>query len=159
VGAPCGGYGNRVCGRHVDGLGPHHLAHPNCAWCPVAKHRDKRDARRLLHAARFLEVPESGAEGVIVAQGGITGGWSVYAKGGKPKYCYNFYGLNRYTVGGPAKAMVIAWPGPGVAVRLRLGVSYCRCRLMILLDSVLGSVLGTAVAGLGPAVAAEVPDL
>jgi arylsulfatase A-like enzyme len=43
-------------------------------------------------------VPHSGAEGVIVAQGGLTGGWSLYAKGGKLKYCYNFYGMNQYYV-------------------------------------------------------------
>ena len=48
-------------------------------------------------------VPPSGAEGVIIAQGGVTGGWSLYARDGKPKYCYNFYGLNRYTVEGTAK--------------------------------------------------------
>jgi arylsulfatase A-like enzyme len=41
-----------------------------------------------------LVVPQSGAEGVIAAQGGLTGGWSLYAKNGKPKYCYNFYGLD-----------------------------------------------------------------
>ena len=45
-------------------------------------------------------VPQSGAEGVIVAVGGIIGGWSLYAKDGKPKYRYNFYGVNRYTVEG-----------------------------------------------------------
>jgi len=45
-------------------------------------------------------VPEQGAEGVIVAQGGVTGGLSLYAKGGKPKYCYNFFGLERYYVEG-----------------------------------------------------------
>jgi arylsulfatase len=45
-------------------------------------------------------VPESGAEGVIVAQGGLTGGWSLYTKAGKPKYCYNFYGVDRYTIEG-----------------------------------------------------------
>ena len=45
-------------------------------------------------------VPESGAEGVIVAQGGLTGGWSFYTKAGKPKYCYNFYGVDRYTIEG-----------------------------------------------------------
>jgi arylsulfatase A-like enzyme len=45
-------------------------------------------------------VPESGANGVIIAQGGLTGGWSLYTKDGKPKYCYNFYGLNRYTIEG-----------------------------------------------------------
>jgi hypothetical protein len=43
-------------------------------------------------------VPESGAEGVIVAQGGLTGGWGLYAKSGKLKYCYNFYGMERYYV-------------------------------------------------------------
>ena len=48
-------------------------------------------------------VPESGAEGVIIAQGGITGGWSLYTRDGKPKYCYNFYGLNRYTIEGVSK--------------------------------------------------------
>jgi arylsulfatase len=48
-------------------------------------------------------VPESGAEGVIVAQGGVTGGWCLYAKEGKPKYCYNFYGLHHYAVEGTSK--------------------------------------------------------
>ena len=41
-------------------------------------------------------VPESGAEGVIVAIGGETGGSSLYCKGGNLKYCYSFFGLNRY---------------------------------------------------------------
>jgi hypothetical protein len=48
-------------------------------------------------------VPDSGAEGVIVAVGGSIGGWSLYTKEGKPKYCYNFYGLNRYVVEGATK--------------------------------------------------------
>jgi arylsulfatase len=43
-----------------------------------------------------LVVPESGAEGVIVAQGGVSGGHSLYAKDGKPKYAYNFFGLEQY---------------------------------------------------------------
>ena len=37
---------------------------------------------------------------MIVAQGGVTGGRSLYVKGGKPKYCYNFFGLERYYVEG-----------------------------------------------------------
>jgi len=37
-------------------------------------------------------VPDAGAEGVIVAQGGMWGGWSLYAKEGKLKYCYNLLG-------------------------------------------------------------------
>jgi arylsulfatase len=43
-------------------------------------------------------VPEIGAEGVIFALGGLTGGFSLYAKGGKLKYCYNFFGFNYYYV-------------------------------------------------------------
>jgi len=45
-------------------------------------------------------VPEAGAQGVIFAWGGITGGISLYAKDGKPKYCYNFCGLHHYFVEG-----------------------------------------------------------
>jgi hypothetical protein len=50
-----------------------------------------------------IEVPESGAEGVIVAQGGAFGGWSLYVKDGKPAYCYNLFGLQRSKVYGDAE--------------------------------------------------------
>jgi len=32
--------------------------------------------------------------------GGITVGWSLYTKNGKPKYCYNFFGLQQTYVEG-----------------------------------------------------------
>jgi arylsulfatase A-like enzyme len=47
-----------------------------------------------------FDVPEGGAEGVIVAQGGAFGGWSLYLKEGKPVYCYNLFGLQRFKIGG-----------------------------------------------------------
>jgi len=40
-----------------------------------------------------LVVPQPGAEGVIIAQGGLTGGWCLYANDGKLKYCYNLLGV------------------------------------------------------------------
>jgi len=43
-----------------------------------------------------IAVPDSGAEGVIIAQGGNIGGWSLYAKGGKLKYCYNLLGIKQF---------------------------------------------------------------
>jgi len=43
-----------------------------------------------------IEVPAGGAEGVIIAQGGNIGGWSLYAKGGKLKYCYNLIGVKHF---------------------------------------------------------------
>jgi arylsulfatase len=45
-----------------------------------------------------VEVPGAGAEGVIVAQGGAFGGWVLYAKQGRLRYCHNFIGLQRFTV-------------------------------------------------------------
>jgi arylsulfatase A-like enzyme len=47
-----------------------------------------------------IDVPDGGAKGVIVAQGGAFGGWSLYAKEGKPAYCYNLFGLERFKVYG-----------------------------------------------------------
>jgi hypothetical protein len=45
-----------------------------------------------------VEVPKTGANGVILAQAGRFGGWSLYVKDGKPIYTYNFLGLQRFTV-------------------------------------------------------------
>jgi len=44
-----------------------------------------------------VNVPPSGAEGVIFAQGGAFGGHSLYTKNGKLKFAYNFFGLEIYT--------------------------------------------------------------
>jgi arylsulfatase len=43
-----------------------------------------------------IDVPAAGAEGVIIAQGANIGGWSLYCKGGKLKYCYNLFGLQHF---------------------------------------------------------------
>lgn len=45
-----------------------------------------------------VEIPAGGANGVILAQGGRFGGWSLYLQDGKPTYTYNWIGLQRYTV-------------------------------------------------------------
>ncbi len=43
-----------------------------------------------------IEVPVPDPHGVVVAQGGISGGWSLYLRDGRLEYCYNFYGIDRY---------------------------------------------------------------
>jgi arylsulfatase A-like enzyme len=43
-----------------------------------------------------ITVPDGGAQGVIIAQGGNIGGWSLYAKDGKLKYCYNLLGVEYF---------------------------------------------------------------
>src|SRR5262249_39576409 len=69
-----------------------------------------------------IVVPQSGAEGVIIAQGGNIGGWSLYAKGGKLKYCYNLAGGQQFFVesdralppGGHQVRMEFAYAGGGL---------------------------------------------
>jgi arylsulfatase A-like enzyme len=69
-------------------------------------------------------VPEAGAQGVIVAQGGAFGGWSLYATGdGRPAYCYNLFGLQQFKVYGDRSIlagehqvrMEFAYDGGGLA--------------------------------------------
>jgi arylsulfatase len=45
-----------------------------------------------------VDVPADGAEGVIIAQGGRFGGWSLYAKDGRAKFHYNVLGIKSFDV-------------------------------------------------------------
>lgn len=68
-------------------------------------------------------LPEGQAEGVIVAQGGGFGGWSLYAHQGKLKYCYNLFGLQTFTTASTSELsagthqlrMEFAYAGGGLA--------------------------------------------
>jgi arylsulfatase len=68
-------------------------------------------------------VPDQGAEGVIIAQGGAYAGWSLYANEGKPTYCYNLLGLQRFKIEGNSPIpsgehqvrMEFAYDGGGLA--------------------------------------------
>jgi arylsulfatase len=64
-----------------------------------------------------IEVPDSGAEGVIVAQGGAFGGFSLYLTDGRPAYCYNLFGLQRFKVYGDS-------PIPAGEHQVRMEFSY-----------------------------------
>jgi arylsulfatase A-like enzyme len=39
-----------------------------------------------------IQVPEGGANGVLLADGGVGGGFSLFLKDGKPTYTYNYFG-------------------------------------------------------------------
>jgi hypothetical protein len=45
-----------------------------------------------------LTVPGKGVEGVIVADGGLNGGWSLYVQEGKLTYHYNLADFEHSTV-------------------------------------------------------------
>ncbi len=52
-----------------------------------------------------VDIPETGANGVIISQGGAFGGFALYVKDGRPAYCYNLFGLQQFKVyGGDAVA-------------------------------------------------------
>ena len=38
-----------------------------------------------------VELKDDNTNGVIIAQGGKFGGWSIYMKDGKPAYVHNFF--------------------------------------------------------------------
>lgn len=69
-----------------------------------------------------VEIPKGGANGVILAQAGRFGGWSLYLKDGKPTYAYNFLGLETTKIAAtdalPAGAATIRlefdYNGPGI---------------------------------------------
>ncbi|MCU1476448.1 MAG: arylsulfatase [Subtercola sp.] len=68
-------------------------------------------------------IPEGGADGVIVSQGGAFAGWSLYLVDGKPKYCHNLAGLQRFYAEGTEAVpsgthqvrMEFAYDGEGLA--------------------------------------------
>jgi arylsulfatase len=70
-----------------------------------------------------VELPGAGASGVIIAQGGAFGGWSLYAKEGRLKYCDNLLGLQRFYIESAASLpaslhqvrMEVACDGGGLA--------------------------------------------
>jgi len=47
-----------------------------------------------------LEVPKSGAEGMIATHGGIVGGYGLYLRKGRPVFVYNYLSLERTMVEG-----------------------------------------------------------
>ena len=70
-----------------------------------------------------ITVPDRGAEGVIISQGGAFAGWSLYVKDSTPKYCYNTLGLTLSTItsdraltpGDHQVRMEFAYDGGGLA--------------------------------------------
>ena len=70
-----------------------------------------------------IEVPDGGANGVLIAQGGRFGGWAVYVKDGHLKFVYNVLGIQEFSVeatepipAGPHQVrMEFAYDGGGLA--------------------------------------------
>jgi hypothetical protein len=80
-------------GRPARPDGRPHLAHALEGMDSMSENVFINIKNRSLSITADVEIPEGGANGVILAQGGRFGGWSLYLKDGKPTYTYNFLGL------------------------------------------------------------------
>ena len=70
-----------------------------------------------------IDVPAAGAHGVLIAQGGRFGGWSVWVREGRLTYTYNVLGIQEFTItadeplpaGKHQARMEFAYDGGGLA--------------------------------------------
>lgn len=49
-----------------------------------------------------IEVPDANASGVILAQAGYFGGWTLYMKEGRPHHEYNWFAIERTNIAAPS---------------------------------------------------------
>ncbi len=82
-------------GRSVFGYYPGQVRIPEGA-APDVKNKS-------FQIVASVEVPKGGANGMLITQGGRFAGWGLYVLGGKPVFCYNLAGVERYTVVGKDK--------------------------------------------------------
>jgi arylsulfatase A-like enzyme len=69
----------------------------------------------------YVDVPAGGADGVLVADGSVAAGYSLYVKDGRPAYTYNYFRREVTTVSAPDRlptgksvvALHFAYAGPG----------------------------------------------
>jgi arylsulfatase len=64
-----------------------------------------------------VDVPDDGVNGVIIAQGGRFGGWTVYFKDSKAKFVYNTLGIHEYATAADASI-------PGGTHQVRMEFEY-----------------------------------
>ncbi|WP_442854755.1 arylsulfatase [Fischerella sp. PCC 9605] len=64
-----------------------------------------------------LVIPDQGTEGVILASGGTTGGYTLYIKDGKLTYDYNYFDIDRYSIASSS-------PMPTGKVKVRFDFDY-----------------------------------
>jgi arylsulfatase A-like enzyme len=95
----------------VDGRGQQRLAEERpqiavartrYAYYPGTQEVSASAAPRILNrphtVAALVEIPGEGAEGVLVSQGGVDGGFTFFIQGGKLRYTYNYVADQRFQI-------------------------------------------------------------
>jgi arylsulfatase A-like enzyme len=70
--------------------------YPGATRIPEPSAADTKNKSHTITAS--IEVPQAGADGVLVAEGGAAGGYTLYIKDGKPVYEYNYFAHERYRI-------------------------------------------------------------
>jgi arylsulfatase len=79
---------------------------PGAVRIPESSAANVKDKSHTI--AAYVEMPETGGDGVLVAAGANVGGYTLYIKDGRPIYEYNWFTQARYKVVGSEKLA----PGP-----------------------------------------------
>jgi arylsulfatase len=95
----------------VDGRGQQRLAEerPVIAtdrsryiYYPGTQEVPANSAPRILNRPHtitaLVDIPKGGAEGVLVSQGGVDGGFALFIKDGKLRYTYNYVAERRFNI-------------------------------------------------------------
>jgi arylsulfatase len=82
--------------------------YPGATRIPEPSAADTKNKSHTIIAT--IEVPQGGADGVLVAEGGAGGGYTLYIQNGKPVYEYNFMAHQRYKI----ESSETLSPGPAV---------------------------------------------
>jgi hypothetical protein len=72
------------------------IYYPGASRIPEPSAADTKNASHTITAT--IEVPQGGADGVLVAEGGAAGGYTLYIKDGRPVYEYNYFAHERYKI-------------------------------------------------------------
>jgi arylsulfatase len=95
----------------VDGRGQQRLAEQRpeisaardrYVYFPGTQEVPANSAPRILNRPHtitaLVEIPKGGAEGVLVSQGGVDGGFTFFVKDGKLRYTYNYVAERRFEI-------------------------------------------------------------
>jgi hypothetical protein len=81
---------------------------PGAVFIPESSAASTKNTSHTITAT--IEVPQGGADGVLVAEGGAAGGYTLYVKDGKLAYEYNYFAHERYKI----TSSETLSPGPAV---------------------------------------------
>jgi arylsulfatase len=85
----------------VGGQRKRYTYYPGAVRIPDAVAPGVRNRSYLITAD--VIIPRGGSEGVLAAMGGVSAGWVLYVKGGKPAYTYNYFIGRTFTIAGKEK--------------------------------------------------------